>query len=344
MRKILLSLLFVVVAGSSFAQPAGSTPDFSCPNNKLFGPKLFSDICWRCIFPIRICGGVTIKGPDGNRRVPAEASSQAICSCPDPLGVPIVGCSAGYYAHSKLIDITRQAYCAPSMGGIKLQSDTVEQYGGIKKSSGGNDKTFLNYIYYHFPLNYMLQLAVSARCGSDGFQEFDIGYLSPLDPTWGDDEMAFFLNLEVVVLANPIAQAACIADATATAAGLQPIEKLFWCAGSWGSVYPFTGNIQYGTSPVRESSLLATRALAALHRRGLATKTVGHEAQCRNLVYPTLPKTQYKMGMFYPLAEASSDHYIGESTFRWGEYRNIPGTGEDFTYVISRYEQCCITP
>lgn len=344
MRSLLLCLA-LLASGLAIGQTSGtSMADFSCPNNKLFGPKLFTDICWRCIFPIRVCGGININGPGSNRRAPDEATDRAICSCPDPLGVPIPGCSVGYYAHSKLIDITRQAYCAPSLGGIKLQGDTIEQFGTSASSSESREQTFYNYIYYHFPLNFLLQLAVSARCGSDGFQDFDIGYLSPLDPTWGDDEMAFFLNLEVVVFANPIAQSACVADATATAAGQQPLEKLFWCAGSWGSVYPFTGNIAYAGSPVRESSLLATRALAALHRRGLATKTVGDAAMCRNLVYPTLPKTQYKMGMFYPVAETKDDHYIGESTYRWGEWRNIPGTGEDFTYVVTRYEQCCMTP
>jgi len=36
-------------------------------------------------------------------------------------------------------------------------------------------------------------------------------------------------------------------------------------------------------------------------------------------------------------------HWIGESTFKWGEHRTIPGTGEDYVYLIWRYTECCLT-
>jgi conjugal transfer pilus assembly protein TraU len=36
-------------------------------------------------------------------------------------------------------------------------------------------------------------------------------------------------------------------------------------------------------------------------------------------------------------------HYIGESQFKWGEWRNRPGTGEDFVYLIWRYTDCCLS-
>lgn len=39
------------------------------------------------------------------------------------------------------------------------------------------------------------------------------------------------------VSANPIAVAACAADAVAATAG-EPLDGMFWCAGSWG---PFRG-------------------------------------------------------------------------------------------------------
>ena len=120
---------------------------------------------------------------------------------------------------------------------------------------------------------------------------------------------------------------------------------MFWCAGCWGSLYPFTGNIPPNESPPRDSSLTATRAIAALHRRGLAQKTFGDAALCGGYIYPMIPKSQYKMSMLYPLAEASGTccHPLGLSTMLWGEWRNIPAVGEDFVYLLWRYTDCCLS-
>jgi len=123
--------------------------------------------------------------------------------------------------------------------------------------------------------------------------------------------------------------------------------------------------------------LLSARVLAALHRRGLAHKTYGDDALCGGTIYPMVPKQQYKMSMMFPVTEAKAEkqqvekkdangntvmgangapemvekvvpgenccHYIGESPFKWGEWRNIPGTGEDFVYLIWRYTDCCLS-
>ena len=51
------------------------------------------------------------------------------------------------------------------------------------------------------------------KCQTDGYVDFDLMYLSEVDPTWNDDELAFYTVPEVVLFANPFMQAACIADA-----------------------------------------------------------------------------------------------------------------------------------
>ena len=117
--------------------------------------------------------------------------------------------------------------------------------------------------------------------------DFDILYLSELDPTWNSSELAFFTNPEAAWLANPVALAACLADAAAASAGT-PIDSLFWCAGTWGLLYPFSGTTpNYGSRP-SETSLSAARALAALHRRGLARRTMGDDALCGAPIDPFL--------------------------------------------------------
>ena len=70
----------------------------------------------------------------------------------------------------------------------------------------------------------------------------------------------------------------------------------------------------------------------------------GNDALCGGSIYPMIPKSQYKMSMLFPIAEASGKccHPIGQSTFLWGEWRNIPAVGEDFVYMLWRYTDCCL--
>jgi hypothetical protein len=56
--------------------------DAGCPDAELFSAKLITDICWACLFPIRIAG-LSIGG--GER--PDAASDQVVCVCSDGLGV-----------------------------------------------------------------------------------------------------------------------------------------------------------------------------------------------------------------------------------------------------------------
>ena len=41
----------------------------------------------------------------------------------------------------------------------------------------------------------MLDLFVKQACNPDGYMDLDIMYLSELDPTWNNDELAFSLTL-----------------------------------------------------------------------------------------------------------------------------------------------------
>ncbi|AVZ00461.1 hypothetical protein DAI21_22910 (plasmid) [Lelliottia sp. WB101] len=46
--------------------------------------------------------------------------------------------------------------------------------------------------------------------------DLDIAYLSELDPMWNDSSLSVIINPEAVLFNNPIAQAACAADAAAS--------------------------------------------------------------------------------------------------------------------------------
>jgi len=149
------------------------------------------------------------------------------------------------------------------------------------------------------------------------------------------------VNPEAALVANPLAIASCAADAASATVGTS-IDEMFWCAGSWGHLYPLSGYNTAAGSLAENTSLLASRSLAAMHRRGLAWRTMGNDAMCTGRIDPMLPKSQYKMSMFFPISETATSHKIGATAAAWGEWRKIPAVGEDAVYVAWRWLDCCM--
>lgn len=350
-----LLLAMSTMADTNTSSSSANSSGILCPNADIWGEKLITGICWSCIFPVRLMT-VDIAGSGGD--VPDDAADVPFCSCDDSTGMPKFGITAGFWAPARLVEIVRKPYCSPTLGGISLQSD-VHLMGGHKESATDSTrKTFFNYHYWAFPLFELMQLLMQSHCNAGGYVSMDLLYLSELDPLWNNDELSFFVNPEAIVFANPLAMASCSVDC-AVSSVQKPMASLFWCAGCWGNLYPFTGNISAPESSPRDSSLLTARILAGLHRMGLNWKTSGNQALCGGQLYPMLPKQQYRLSTLFPLAEASNSapssgpgsgmelydrccHYIGETPFKWGEWRTIPGTGEDYVYLLWRYTDCCL--
>ncbi|MTJ94352.1 MAG: conjugal transfer protein TraU [Desulfovibrio sp.] len=335
---------------------SGTSKDPTCPDGELLSAKLITDICWSCIFPIQV-GGVKLFG--GDNPVPIEAADDAICACNNANDVPTLGITLGMWQPAQVMEIVRGPGCAPALGGITLPLGNAYFRGTTGHGvHSGQEKAFYHYHKYAFPLLAILELFTAPHCFGDGFMDFDLVYVSEVDPTWNNDELAFFADPEAALTANPIAAAACIGDA-AMAAADQVSNVMYWCAGSWGLLYPFSGQMDANGSMPRKTSLLATRAIAALHRRGLAWQTMGNGAVCKAYIQPMFPKDMYRMSMFYPSNEGSGtasipsgggsgqtlstigSHPIGQSTVMWGSWRSWPITGEDALYIIFRWNDCC---
>ena len=78
-------LLTLLAVGAPRAEDAG------CPDAQLFSGKLITDICWACLFPVRLFG----LGIGAGSR-PAGASNRVVCACNDNLGVPHPGLAVGH--------------------------------------------------------------------------------------------------------------------------------------------------------------------------------------------------------------------------------------------------------
>ena len=331
-QRLFPALLLLLFTTLSIARTTG------CHDAQLLGPKLLTDICWDCLFPIRLGTWPLIN----EGRIPNGAYDGAtpFCECVNDASLPVYGFISGMWEPSRLVEFQRVPGCASVLGGERFPFDRVFQGHHGEGEHDGSDESFMHYHYYAFPLLAMLDLFIKRECSSDGYLELDLMYLSEVDPTWNNDELAFFTNPEVAAVANPVAAMACIPDALASTAK-RPVNSLFWCAGTWGTIYPLSGHQTGGGGVIRDSSLLTARVLAALHRRGLARKTMGEDALCRSEIHPMLPKSQYKFTMLYPVPETSSDHVMGESILRWGLGRTIPGR-EDPVYTIWKWNDCCL--
>jgi len=348
-QALLLSLVLSIspISLAAEADPSGAPGEGdSCKSGSLLSGKLMSDICWKCIFPIYVAG-VKFKG--GGDFPDDSTVTDKLCACQDNQGVYNPGFVMGNWAPARVVETVKMPGCSPSLGGAKLSIGSKLSMGqwSAPATSGDNQintqREFMHYHYYAFPLLNMLDIHTGGMsCNRDGFHDMDLLYLSEVDPTWNSEVLAFFTHPEAALVANPIAMAACVADVVKTING-KPMESLFWCMGQWGSVYPMSGYAKPEFGFAAESARFSTRTLAALHRRGLAWRTLGEEAQCGSYLYPTLPKQQYKFTMFYPKPDTQRSHWIGETTMRWGQFRSVPGVHENSINVIFRWSDCCVT-
>ncbi len=312
-----------------------------CEKSNLLSSALFTDICWDCVLPL-VVAQVRLGSSSGSW-IPAGATDKYLCMCPGVDGLNMPGIATSFWEPARIIEFVTEPGCLKVLD-TKLDaiSDPLFRGSPGRRDFSGGDRAFYHYHYYAFPLLEMLSLFTGSMCNSDGYHDLDLMYFSELDPTWNDDTLAFFVNPEAVLVANPVAGSACMADALASwnQGGL---DNLFWCAGSWGFLYPLSGYVNQPVSILKTTSLLTSRVLAALHRRGLAHQTMGDGSMCRGRIATTLPKSQYKFTLLRPVPETSSAHALGESTLRWGSSRIIPGVSEDPVYLIWRWRDCCNT-
>lgn len=336
---VVAALLFVAAAPAVRAQPALETGDPRCRDSGLFSTALITEVCWDCAFPLRLAG-MTLFGNAGD--MPSTAADQAICICPDLAGLPRPGWTMQMWMPANVVELVRMPGCSPSLGGVVLPNTSTWTFGHRGESPlSGEDTVFFHYHVFAFPLFHILELLADPTCTIGGYVDVDLMFMSEFDPTWNNDVLAFFVNPEAAAVANPVAAAACVADAVAANVGA-PIDDLFWCLGSWGYMYPLSGHFPAWGSLAEHTSALAARSFAAQYRRGLMQRTVGADVLCRPALDPMFQKSHLQMSMFHPIPEANARHPIGRSEVMWGQWRMIPGIGEDASYVVWRWRDCCL--
>jgi conjugal transfer pilus assembly protein TraU len=292
-----------------------------------------TDICWDCLFPITVSG---INVTPGNKDFSSHQQPICICSgTPPKIGVPLT-----LWEPTRIVDVTRHAYKLMGLGGISIGSENIKNRGSV----GMQDETSTQHSFYHvhwyeYPILSLLEILTDFSCLEKG--QIDMCYMSEFDILWNNDRAAVILDPEAALFGNPLAQAACIADCAESNFNV-PDDKLFWCAGCQGSLYPFTGSVAHHVGGLQASSLLVQRTIAKLHRSSVL-KGFNKEDFCEPRVLPIIKKSLYKTQLVFPVPQTKGQcHALGKSDQLWGVGKSFPYGGEDFVYLLWIKKQCCL--
>ncbi|MDF1756926.1 MAG: conjugal transfer pilus assembly protein TraU [Legionellaceae bacterium] len=286
-----------------------------------------TDVCWRCLFPLSIGRAGVVGGslPD------TENANSPIGACDSRIGLNI-----GYWEPMALVDITDTPYCLVNLGGHRIPLGSQSRRGG--RQVVGASSAFFHVHWYKYPLIAWLNLITSSGCRQGG--DFDIAYLSELDPTWNDSEMSFVLNPEAALFGNEIASSSCAADSISSSLQNKPLDSLFWCAGSQGSHYPLTGHINAPLSPVQSTLLLAERMNYKLHRNPPLITDSNPSSPCHEHRVPILPKSRYRYEMVNQVADGKHCYPSGHTTLDLEFNKIKPHTPDQYGFLVWRKRNC----
>jgi conjugal transfer pilus assembly protein TraU len=322
-RRLMFSLLFLFTASLHASHCTGH---FVNP---------IKDVCWRCLFPLSIGGSEIVRSslPD------TRNAKSPIGHCPSSMGERI-GLNIGFWEPQALVDVTDTPYCLVNLGGHQVNLGHKQSRGGKNHVEEGQVGAFYHVHWYKYPLLNWLNIITSVGCLQTG--DFDIAYLTELDPMWSDSEMSFVMNPEAALFGNPIAQASCAADSLSSTLSSTPLDSLFWCAGSQGSHYPLTGQDNAPESPVQTALLLTERLNYKMHRDLplIMDSSPDAGAICTEHHYPMVPKSRYRYEMVNQVADGGHCYPTGASTLTWEAGKIKPHTPDQYGFLVWRKRNC----
>ncbi len=300
-----------------------------------------TEVCWSCVFPMKIGGIVVIPGDQPP--VP-DAAMAPICICPLPPplfvrpGIPI-----SFWEPARFVETVKDPFFFPSLGfgmpNLVAPGYLAGTHSEMPSGNGVDMSTFAQAHYFIFPAWTLLELLVDAICLEES--GFDLSYMTEVDPLWNSDILAFTIQPEALLFANPVAQLSCIADSVAANAYM-PLSALYWCMGSWGSAYPLTGHVN-NDDYVSGNAAIAARMIYKLSRMGMV-HDVGINL-CAAVPTPIWVKHNYRMHVAKPVRDFTC-YPIGRSSMIWGKLKNPPwsvtgNSSDNFLWMIFRKRTCC---
>lgn len=308
-----------------------------------------TDVCWKCVFPLKVAGVNVAKGGESSF---LEGKKKVLCSCKSKGGLPtFVGIPVSFWEPTRVIEVTRNPGKLIVLNGMQLPGLKRKKKRAVYSSGGVSGYASYHVHCYEYPLFNLLGFARDLVCTEFGNKKFEIRlpYLSELDPEWFNEKLMKYLNPVVFAVSNPAAQVACTPDCLASTMN-KPIDKLFWCAGCQGSLYPLTGFVPNYLGGLQSSLLLMQRVIKKMHARGmlksyLEKKGLDQSSYCEK-EYALHPKrAQYKTQIVYPVSATKGPcQPLGKTELFWGAGKSFPVKGEEFCYILWTERRCCLDP
>ena len=328
-----LMLFLVVCFMSGFFKVERLYADDALCRGSFINP--LTEVRWDAIFPITLAG-IKIKG-GADMDDPEGTGTDFFCFCKKGTSF-VLGITVTYWNPVRIIETTKIPWCFPTLG-MKLSMGDSWKHMGTYSSGADESFTFTN--AHNLITNWFDILNIFMDVPCVPHEGFDVAYFSELDPSWNSDMVAYFMNPEALLFGNPVAQLACTADSTAAASGW-PIDSLFWCAGGWGSVYPFTG-YNSDADYTMGNALNMARVLFRNARVGVMWDTGVDE--CGAVTTPIWIKTHFKVHEIRPVRGEVMP--IGRPVTLWEYSKNPPGgtskgSQDNFSWQIFKFVKCCL--
>lgn len=337
MKKILTVFFLLSFVFSGYVQ-ANAGLGATCTGEF---PNLITDICYDCMFPITLGGGLLNFGVAGED-YDSGVGTASLCICANSLSI---GTPTSFWEPEYMVDVTNKPGCFPLLGAVDISTPyNSSEYGGEKATNshiGGKEKTaFMQANEYINPVMTALGILPSSPCLD--YRGFDVPYITWADPTWNDDALAMILTPYGYAFAGIPSIAAEMPDAISATLSF-PIGSLFWVAGAWGPMYPTTGNVAAANTPEQVAHLLIARIFAKLHAAGLQQSTAGQSAleSCGAIGVPEIimDKRQYKTNRTWPWPDNMCTPF-GRPLMLQEKGAARP-QDKDYGYFIFRKKDCC---
>ena len=270
MKLRIAALVLLLTASCGFAEADTAS---TCTGEF---PNLISDVCYDCMFPMTLGGGLVNMGVSGDD-YDTGASKSPVCVCVNTVQV---GTPIGFWEPRYMVDTTNTPGCLPLLGGVNISPPyNASEFGGTNVTNrhikGTSKGAFMHANEYINPVMSALGAVSASPCLDN--RSFDVPFISWADPSWDDDALSLMLTPYAYPFAGIASIAAEMPDAIAATVGF-PLETLFWVAGAWGPIYPLNGKLASATTPEQVSHLMLARVFAKLHAAGTQFSAAGDDA------------------------------------------------------------------
>lgn len=336
--RVIINMIRVIIIISMmiFIMPNALYAGALC-HGKFLNP--ITDINWNLIFPITIAG-MKITVEKDSPQSPLTYLSP-VCVCPSRvMGIPMPGIEVTFHEPLYIQEIVKNPGCFSSLGDVKLLEGYNLEQTDLKEDESSSSRWQIH--WYKYPVFALLKLFQNFACLQN--DDYAIAYITEIDPTWQNDAWGAIFAPESVIFANKLAQASCSIDAI-SATIKKPLDAMFWCAGSWGSVYPLTGNANASTDRIQSAELVAAKLIARLSRIGMLWNSVGEWAMCTPVPMPIWVKSQFTVDPVYPIISNGQGMAIGAAppVYSYAPPQTYP-IYENINQVIFQEQQCCVHP